>query len=131
MNTAQDFANLVSDHATKAGYDLSGPRSGGRKKLAKDTGMCHASVCRMLNGQVIPQVWFLERLGDAINVHVFVLLEAAGIVSPGALTTPTPPQSKPLTVRQAAEGFGITRLLNIRLLEAVTTVLLNDEAGAA
>lgn len=131
MSAAQDFGSFVSVHATKAGYDISGPRSGGRKSLAEDTGMSQTSVSRMLNGQVIPDAYALERLANAINVHVFVLLEAAGVVSPGALTTPTPPQPKPLTVRQAAEAFGITEPINIRLLEAVTAVLLDDKAGAA
>ncbi|MFJ5151420.1 helix-turn-helix domain-containing protein [Streptomyces sp. NPDC088353] len=129
MNAPKLFAELVTSHAIKAGYDLSGPRSGGRKALADDTGISHASVCRMLNGQVIPSAYSLQRLADAIDVPVTHLLEAAGVVSPGALTGDQALLEQPLTIRQAAARLGITKPLNVSLLEAITTTLLADQGA--
>ena len=130
MNTT-DFAAFITERATAAGYDTSGPRTGGRKKLAADTGMSQTSVGRMLNGQTMPAAEFLEPLGNAIGVHVCVLLEAAGVVSPGALTNSAPLRPQPPTVQVAAEALGITKPLHIRLLETIAAALLEDEAGTA
>jgi hypothetical protein len=130
MTPAEQFAELVTHHAIKAGYDLSGPRSGGRKRLADDTGMSLSSVSRMLNGRTIPDAYSLERLGEAIDVPVTQLLEIAGVVSPGKLTGAQPPVPAPLTVEQAAARLGITKPLNVKLLEAITATLLADQAAA-
>lgn len=126
MTTAEAFAELITHHAIKAGYDLSGPRSGGKKALADDTGISHASICRMLNGQVVPSAYSLERLSDAIDVPVAHLLEAAGIFSPGSLTGGQP-IPEPVTVKGVAASLGVRKPLNIKVLEAVTATLLADQ----
>lgn len=126
MNT-QPFAELVTHHAIKAGYDLSGPRSGGRKQLADDTGLPPSTVSRMLNGKAVPDAYSLERLGDAIGVPVTHLLEAAGVVSFGALTGGQQAPERFLTIEQAAARLGITKPLNIKLLEAITLTLLAEQ----
>lgn len=130
MSAVEEFSAFVRAHASKAGYDISGPRSGGRKKLAEDTGMCHPSVCRMLNGQSMPSAWSLESLADAIGVNVGHLLELAGIVSPGALTGGQPPEPLPLTARQAAAQLGIRNPTRVALLEAITATLLAEDGAA-
>jgi hypothetical protein len=127
MSAADQFSAFVRAHASKAGYDLSGPRSGGRKQLANDTGMSHASVCRMLNGQVIPSAEFFESLAHQLNVHVGYLFELAGIVSPGVLTSSSPTGPQPLTVREYAARIGIRNPTRVALLEAITATLLAEQ----
>lgn len=128
MTAVEQFSDFVRAHASNAGYDLSGPRSGGRKALANDTGMSHASVCRMLNGQTIPEALFFESLAEAIGVHVGHLFELAGIVSPGVLTSSAPPKPQPLTVRKAAARLGIHDPLRVALLQAITDTLREETA---
>jgi transcriptional regulator with XRE-family HTH domain len=125
--TVERFADLVRHHAIKAGYVLSGPRSGGKKQLADDTGLSPSTIGRLLNGRVLPDVYSFQPLADAIDVPVEYLLEAAGIVSPGALTGDKPLSVGPLTVKQAAARLGITKPLNVSLLEAITATLLAEE----
>lgn len=91
MTPTEQFADTVRAYATKAGYDLSSPRSGGRSQLAADTGMSPSSIGRMLSGQTTPAAENFERLAKAINVSLGHLLEVGGIVSPGALTGKQPP----------------------------------------
>lgn len=131
MSDPQKFAALVTHHAIKAGYNLSGPRSGGKKQLAEDTGLSHSTVCRLLNGQVIPDAYSLQPLADAIDVPVTHLLEAAGVVSPGALTSGAALSPEPLTVTQAARRLGITKPINVALLEAITLTLLADQEATS
>lgn len=130
MSAVERFTDLVRAQATKAGYDFSGPRSGGRKALAETTGMSHASVCRMINGRTIPAPEFFESIAHAIDIHVGHLFELAGIVSPGVLTGGQPPEPLPLTVQQAAAQLGISDPLRVALLEAVTATLLAEDGAA-
>ncbi|MDX3249487.1 helix-turn-helix domain-containing protein [Streptomyces sp. ME18-1-4] len=122
---AEAFAELVTTHAIKAGYDLSSPRSGGKTKLAEDTGISPATIGRLFAGRTIPDAYSLQPLADAIGVPVTRLLEAAGIVSPGRLTGPD--GYGPISVKQAAAGLGITRPLAVSVFEAVTATLLAGE----
>ncbi|MGW2692390.1 helix-turn-helix domain-containing protein [Streptomyces sp. NPDC001296] len=131
MTTAEQFAELVIAHATKAGYDLSSPRSGGKTQLAADTGLSLSTISRTINGQTVPDAYSLQALADAIHVPVTQLLEAAGIASPGSLTGNQPPAPTALTVKQAAAGLGITKPLNVKLLEAITATLLADQEATA
>lgn len=128
MTHATRFASLVTTHAIKSGYDLSSPRSGGRTALAADTGISPSSIGRMLNGQTLPDPYSLQALADAISLPVGLLLEEAGIVSPGLLTGTPPPASGPVTVAEVAASLGITKPLNVKLLEAITATLLADQA---
>ncbi|MFK0182016.1 helix-turn-helix domain-containing protein [Streptomyces xanthochromogenes] len=131
MSATERFTEYVRGCAVVAGYDLSGPRSGGRKALAEATGMSHASVCRMLNGQVVPSPEFFESLGAALNIPVGELFELAGVVSPGVLTGRQAVEPQPLTVQMAAARLGITRPLHVALFEAVTATLLAEQGGVS
>lgn len=130
MSATAQFSAFVQARAVHVGYNLSSPRSGGRKKLADDTGISHASVCRMLNGQTIPAAESFERLANALDVYVGVLFELAGIVSPGALTLGAAVDLKPLTARQAAARLGIRDPLRVALLETITATLLAEDGAA-
>ena len=126
MTATDVFCAFVRARAIRVGYDLSSARSGGRKQLADDTGMSHASVCRMLNGQTVPVAEVLESLASALDVHVGLLLELAGVVSPGVLTRDVDADPKPLTVQQAAFRLGITEPVRISVFEALTEALLKE-----
>ena len=128
MSATGQFCAFVRARAIRVGYDLSSARSGGRKQLADDTGMSHASVCRMLNGQTVPVAEVLEGLAGALDVHVGLLFELAGIVSPGVLTRSVDADPKRLTAQQAAARLGIRGSLRVALFEAITATLLSDEA---
>jgi len=130
MTAAEQFAEFVRHHAIKAGYDLSGPRSGGKKALAEAVGMSHSSVGRMLNGHTIPAAEFFESLADALDIHVGHLFELSGIVSAGALTGSQPSTPQPLTVEQVASRLGIRTPLHVALLGAITETLLADQREA-
>lgn len=130
MTAAETFADLVTHHAVKAGYDLSSPRSGGRTKLANDTGLSPSTVSRMLSGKTMPDAYSLQALADAIDVPVEHLLEAAGVVGPGVLTRDRQPSERPLTAKEAAARLGIRKPLNVALLEAITATLLADQAAS-
>lgn len=127
MTATEQFSEFVRGHATTAGYDLSGPRSGGMKALAHDTGMSHPTVSRMLNGHTIPIPEFFESIADAIGVKTGHLFELAGIVSPGVLTADNPPEPKPLTAQQAATRLGIRDPLRVALFAAMTDTLLGEQ----
>lgn len=130
MTTAQQFAELVTAHAIKAGYDLSSPRSGGRTALADDTGMSLATVSRMLGGKTLPDPYSLQALADAIDAPVALLLEASGVIGPGVLTGDHCAKPTLLMVKQAAARLGITKPLHVKLLEAITATLLADQEAA-
>lgn len=129
-STPERFAELVTHHAVKAGYDVSGPRSGGRKKLADDTGLSPSTISRMLNGKAVPDVYSLWPLCEAIDVSFAHLFEAAGYASPGSLTGGQSLPDRPPTVKEVAARLGIRKPLNVKLLEAITRTLLDEqEAG--
>lgn len=123
MTTVEQFSAFVRSHAIAAGYDLSGPRSGGRKALAEDTGMSHASTCRMLAGQTIPDADRFERIANALGVHVGYLFELAGLATPGTLTGEIPAPAASLTTAQAARRLGIRGKRDLALFTAITEAL--------
>jgi hypothetical protein len=130
VNRAQTFGELITHHAIKSGYNLNGPRSGGKKKLAANTGLSLSTISRAINGVTIPDAFSLQPLADAINLPVEHLLEAAGVVSPGALTGGPRPVEGPLTVREAARRLGITEPISVALFEAITSALLAVHEGS-
>lgn len=74
------FSEYVNRSARAAGYDLSGPRSGGRKALAEAAGMGQTAVGRMLAGQCLPNPYVLPNLATALSVPVEDLLRLVGLL---------------------------------------------------
>jgi hypothetical protein len=74
------FSEYVNQAARSAGYDLSGPRSGGKKALAQAAGMGQTAVGRMLAGVCLPDPYALPRLAAALSVPVEDLLRLVGLL---------------------------------------------------
>lgn len=126
---AERFGQYVAEAARAVGYDIDSPRGGGKKALAEDAGMSHASVSRMLSGQTIPDPKFFEPLADSVGIELFDLLVRSGLVSdeikiPGS---DRPPKPRRLTPTQAAHALGINDPRNIAVFEALVNSLLEQE----
>ncbi|WP_254878541.1 helix-turn-helix transcriptional regulator [Streptomyces sp. NA04227] len=111
------FGALVTDLATKAGYDLS-PRAGGKAALARDIGSMSASaVSRMIDGKTLPMPHQLEGIAQALHVDVRTLLVTAGVISDkswpkdeNSQVRSVTQQSQPISPEDAANAWGITDL---------------------
>jgi transcriptional regulator with XRE-family HTH domain len=106
---AQRFGDLITEAATRAGYDLS-PRGGGRVRLAAATGMDPSNIGRMLSGKTLPSARFWEPIADAVGLDLQQLLDESGIFSDRSLseTDSSRVRSGPITLPEAADALGIT-----------------------
>jgi transcriptional regulator with XRE-family HTH domain len=68
MNEDRTFADWLRERATAAGYNLDGPRSGGRTKLAEATGISLSQIQRALSGDVVPDIRSQRQLARALGV---------------------------------------------------------------
>lgn len=123
------FAAYIRGAASITGYDLTSPRSGGKKALADATGMSQSSVGRMLAGQTIPDARFFEPLARALHLPVGRLFELSGIAPEGSLTSPQDAEPRPLTPHEAAAQLDIRDPRNVALFVALTTVLQEQEGA--
>ncbi|WP_328403441.1 helix-turn-helix domain-containing protein [Streptomyces sp. NBC_00390] len=122
---AQAFGQRVAEAARSAGYDIDSPRGGGKKELARRTGMTQSSVGRMLAGQTMPDAYRLEALANAVNMPVEELLVLHGIISPETNLSEAP--RKNLTVPELAEMWGITDPHRVKFLGALVDFLLEEQ----
>lgn len=128
------FAEYIRQAVIAAGYDIDSPRGGGKKALARATGMSQTSVGRMLAGQTLPDPNNLERLAEVLNISLPELLVRSGVISrksssrlaPSAPSAP-PASSTPLTPARAAQQLGITNPENVRFFETTVQMLLDRE----
>lgn len=72
---------------TDQGYDLSSERSGGRAKLARDTGLSQGIVTRLLAGQAVSYETLLT-LARGTGIPIQDLLIRAGKAAPDDFTLP-------------------------------------------
>lgn len=131
---AQRFAEFIRPAVVAAGYDIDSPRGGGKKELAKATGMSQSSVGRMLSGLTMPDPQFLERLAVVLGLSLTDLLVRAGVVSDrrrmGSTETALPPRlPTSLTIEQTAQGLGIHSPDGIRMFKAMVETLRAQEEG--
>lgn len=75
------LAEFVANAARAAGYEIDGPRAGGRKELADAAGMSPASVSRILMGKTSIAAASIPGLATALDVPISSLLVASGLVS--------------------------------------------------
>lgn len=130
----QQFAEYIRAAVTDAGYDIDSPRGGGKKALARATGMSQTSVGRMLAGQTMPDPNTLERLAEVLQISLPELLVRSGVISRRSSASvaeaisgaPKPP---PLTPEQAARQLGIKDPENIKFLATTVQMLLERERG--
>lgn len=127
---AQRFAEYIRPAVVAAGYDIDSPRGGGKKALAKDTGMSASSIGRMLAGQTLPDPAHLERLATVLRVSLIDLLIRSGIVSveaSGTVTPAAPTPDPPLTHEEAARALGIRSPDRVQMFTAMAKSLADQE----
>jgi transcriptional regulator with XRE-family HTH domain len=107
---AAQFADWLHQQLTAQGYDLSGPRSGGRSRFAEDSGISASTVGRLLDGKRITDMDVLAKLAEKLGVTLGTVLLRAGIVSEADLVAIQEPETGPgrMTPTRAAEELGIT-----------------------
>ncbi|MEQ4610286.1 helix-turn-helix transcriptional regulator [Streptomyces cavourensis] len=129
----QQFAQYIRAAATSAGYDIDSPRGGGKKALAKATGMSQTSVGRMLAGQTLPDPNVLERLAEAVRVPLPELLVRSGVISRKSSAVIAadvrPPDRSPMPASAAAQALGIRDPENVAFFERTVQMLLERERG--
>lgn len=126
---AARFGEYIARAARAAGYDVDSPRGGGKKALAEQAGMSHASVSRMLAGQTIPSPSFFQSLARAVRVEVGDLFVISGLLSGGELSRSSP-SPRPLSPREAASDLGIRDPSKVQLFEAMVRAFLLEQEEA-
>ncbi|GGZ23921.1 hypothetical protein GCM10010387_16480 [Streptomyces inusitatus] len=134
---AQRFGALISDLASKAGYDLV-PGSGGRAALARDAHMSAASVGRMLEGRALPLPQQYESLARAVHADVRMLLVTAEVISAeawpegGKSDVLSATHTEPLSPEGAAERWGITEpgIRDMLIASVRQAIRLQNEANS-
>lgn len=129
------FRHYIREAAVRAGYDIDSPRGGGKKAIAKATGMSQSSVGRMLAGQTIPSPPQLERLAEALGVPLIDLLVLSGVVSERGKERVSAESDRPrplwattsLTVEEAATALGIRAPDRVRMFKAMASELIEQE----
>lgn len=134
MSREVRFVRYIREAAGRAGYDIDSPRGGGKKAIAKATGMSPSSVGRMLAGQTIPSPPQLEKLAEALRVPLIDLLVLSGVVSEqakhrvGAGGPPVRPVGLPsLTIEEAALALGIRSPDRVQMFKAMASTLIEQE----
>lgn len=122
---AAAFAAWLHDQLTARGYDLTGPRSGGRGAFAADSGISPATVGRLLRGERVTDTRILGLLAEALHVSLGEVLVRVGILDEtglGEVREPSP-GARRITPEQAADELGITDEQQRALFVAMTHTL--------
>lgn len=128
--TAATFGAWVSEKARAAGYQIDGMRSGGKKALANATGMSHASVSRLLAGQVSPDPRHFEALAKALGVPLHDLLVEGGIVSRETMQSIQARTAVQHATEDVARLAGITTDAGARMLAGAIELIQAFESPA-
>jgi transcriptional regulator with XRE-family HTH domain len=109
--SAYDFATWLTQRLEAKGYNLSGPRSGGRTAFAEDSGISPSTVTRLLRGEMPTDTRILRTLADAVGVPYPEVLVRAGVMTPEELADiqeRRPAPGRRMTPEEAADELGIT-----------------------
>ncbi|MEU3917086.1 helix-turn-helix transcriptional regulator [Streptomyces sp. NPDC029004] len=119
------FAAWLHEQLSRRGYDLSGPRSGGKSAFASASGISASTVGRLLRGDHVTDTRVLAMLANALNVPLGEVLVRAGVLNQSELqAVQHPPAGRPgITPEQAADELGITDEQSRRLFIAMTNTL--------
>lgn len=100
MGTEEDkpFGVWLRREMQRRGYDLEGPRAGGRTRLAKETGLSLSIISRILNDNRVPEVKALRSLGDALGYSLTEMLVHAGMADREDLPPSVTPSREPRVV---------------------------------
>lgn len=126
--TAEDLGRWLRDRMIERDYDM-GPRGGGQRRLAKQTGLAPSAISRLLAGTTLnPDPESLRLVADVLALPFGTVLVRAGILTTDELhaVQAAPPMDRPpITPEEAAEELGITDPVARRLF------LANVEAARA
>ncbi|MGW7197258.1 XRE family transcriptional regulator [Streptomyces chryseus] len=118
------FGQWLEAELTARGYDLSGPRSGGKSKFAADSGISQPTVGRMLRDEGVSDTRVLGLLAEALRVPLARVLVRAGVLDEDELAAVRDPnRSEPLTAEAAADELGIKDEQSRRLFIDMTRTL--------
>ncbi|MFF7234437.1 helix-turn-helix domain-containing protein [Streptomyces sioyaensis] len=122
---AAAFAAWLHAELEARGYDLSGPRSGGRGAFAKDSGISPSTVGRMLRGDHITDTRVLALLAQALRVSLADVLVRAGVIDEDELKAVQNPATgtRRISPEQAADELGIDDEQSRRLFLSMTQTL--------
>lgn len=107
MSTEENkpFGTWLREEMLRQGYEVDGPRAGGRTLLAKKSGISLSIISRTLNENRIPDFPALRAIGKTLGYTLAEMMVFAGIAEEGDLpapvgrisqvtmTAPTPPKN--------------------------------------
>lgn len=118
--TAQAFAQWLRDRMTERDYDL-GPRGGGQRRLAEQTGLGTTTISRILRGDALnPDPDSLRKIATELALPFGQVLIRAGVLTADELdAVQHPPIGRPpITTDEAAADLDITDPLAVEMFEA-------------
>ncbi|MEU2759355.1 XRE family transcriptional regulator [Streptomyces sp. NPDC007094] len=122
---ADDFGAWLAQRLTALGYDLSGPRSGGKSRFAEDSGISPSTVGRLLRNEMPTDPRLLRTLAEAIREPYPVVLVRAGFITAEELAGARAPETKqPITPDQAADELGIDDPVERHLFLTMTRTMV-------
>lgn len=88
MGTEEDkpFGVWLRREMERRGYELEGPRAGGRTRLAKETGLNLSIISRILGENRVPEVKALRRIAAVLAIPLTEMLVHAGVLEPDDVT---------------------------------------------
>jgi transcriptional regulator with XRE-family HTH domain len=129
-----EFGRWLTRLLEAKGYNLSGPRSGGRTAFAEDSGLSASTVSRLLRGEMPTDTRILRTLAEAIDVPYPEVLVRAGVMTSEELAAiqdrRRPAPGRRLTPEEAADELGITdpaeRKVFVSMTQALSRSAPND-----
>jgi transcriptional regulator with XRE-family HTH domain len=107
--TPAEFGRWLTQRLEDLGFNLSGPRSGGRSAFAEQSGLSPSTVTRLLRGEMPTDTRILRTLAEAIDVPYPEVLVRGGVLTPDELAAVQQPVTTDrITPEQAADQLGIT-----------------------
>ncbi|MFD5230983.1 helix-turn-helix domain-containing protein [Streptomyces qaidamensis] len=109
--SSAEFGRWLTQRLEAKGYNLSGPRSGGRTAFAEDSGISPSTVTRLLRGEMPTDTRILRTLAESIDVPYPEVLVRAGVMTPdelAAIQERRPAPGRRMTPEEAADELGIT-----------------------
>jgi transcriptional regulator with XRE-family HTH domain len=123
---AERFAAVVAPAAKAAGYYGHGAQA----RLAREIGMSESSVSRMLKGQAVPDIKFIDPLAEALGLDAIDLLVHTGLLPRKYLQSQPETDRSPVRSRTSddvADEFGITDVVGRHMLAATIERLVREE----
>ncbi|MFH8993289.1 XRE family transcriptional regulator [Streptomyces sp. NPDC017940] len=103
-----NFGSWLAGRLGTLGFDVSGPRSGGRARFAAKSGLSPSAVTRFLKSELPTDTRTLRTLAEAIDVPYAEVLVRAGVITANELAAvQRPTTTRHITPDQAADELGI------------------------